>query len=162
MREQPRERVSHEAMALLEVYASTLESQLFPGINAFITGATFDADKQCVVFELTGDDVPQADKVTCIHQHERTTAKLVPIDDLPLRTPEEWMKLDRYKGIEILDPDGWDRQDFERSWSEPIDRKTFDARLAMCTLSLDRYARTQGVFGYQNPHNTKGMNQCTI
>ena len=64
-----------------------------------------------------------------------------------LRKPEEWMKLDQYQGIEILDPDGWDRGDFARSWNELIDQKTFNMRLAACTLSLDDYARTEGLFG---------------
>lgn len=36
-------------------------------------------------------------------------------------------------GIEILDPDGWDRRDYDNSWCEEITREEFIRRAAMST-----------------------------
>ena len=49
-----------------------------------------------------------------------------------LRTPDEWCDL---LGVQVLDPDGWDRSDFERSWAEPISRLDFERRLMVSTIS---------------------------
>lgn len=43
--------------------------------------------------------------------------------------PEEWLQKDRYKGLVVLDPDGWDRNNY-LSWNASIDmhplmKKTF-------------------------------------
>ncbi len=48
-----------------------------------------------------------------------------------LRTSEEWQKL---LGVEVLDPDGWDRQNLEYSfYQEQITRKEFEKRLDTST-----------------------------
>lgn len=49
------------------------------------------------------------------------------------RTSEEWSKL-LLKGSEILDPDGWDRSDFQFSWyEESITEKEFISRAMSST-----------------------------
>jgi len=54
-----------------------------------------------------------------------------------LRTSEEWQKLCK---IEVLDPDGWDRQgDFNFSWyEEKISRETFMERVLPSTCKFNR------------------------
>ena len=55
-----------------------------------------------------------------------------------LKTSEEWQKefADQYR---VLDPDGWDRRNYEYSWGkELITREEFEARAAMSTLELYR------------------------
>lgn len=51
-------------------------------------------------------------------------------------TPDEWLDTDEFKGIIIMDPDGWDRRNFEESWNTPIDKHEFLCRLSQCTLTL--------------------------
>lgn len=45
------------------------------------------------------------------------------------RGAADWLQTTLYKGVEVLDPDGWDRSDLERSWEEPITRAEFERRL---------------------------------
>jgi hypothetical protein len=46
-----------------------------------------------------------------------------------LKTSEEWMKTGLLRGSEILDPDGWDRQNYQFSWfEEKITEKEFMRR----------------------------------
>lgn len=47
------------------------------------------------------------------------------------RTPAAWEKL---LHVEILDPDGWDRKNFDESWSEPITRAEFERRAMASTV----------------------------
>jgi len=35
-------------------------------------------------------------------------------------TPNEWLKDPRLHGIKIIDPDGWDRKNFEEDWAKPL------------------------------------------
>ena len=49
-----------------------------------------------------------------------------------LKTSAEWEDLCIVK---ILDPDGWDRKNFEQSWfKEKITRKEFERRLTISTI----------------------------
>ena len=57
------------------------------------------------------------------------------------RKPEDWLIDPAYSDIMIIDPDGWDRQNFEESWARPINQKEFERRLGMCTIDMAR--RTQ-------------------
>ena len=51
-----------------------------------------------------------------------------------MKTSEEWQELCR---IEILDPDGWDRQNYQFSWHEElITREEFERRLVSSTVSF--------------------------
>jgi len=53
--------------------------------------------------------------------------------DPPLKSSGEWLDSGHYKGITILDHDGWDRAHFDASWDEPVTRAEFDHRLSMST-----------------------------
>lgn len=50
-----------------------------------------------------------------------------------LKTSQEWLDT-KYKYVTVLDPDGWDRKNFEASWNEPITEQTFMERLLMSTV----------------------------
>ncbi len=56
------------------------------------------------------------------------------VDELPTKTSEEWndeLTLD----VEIMDPDGWDRENFHHSWyEEEITKVEFYRRLKHSTL----------------------------
>lgn len=54
-----------------------------------------------------------------------------------LKTSEVWYQHPDYEGITILDPDGWDRENFTASWSEPITQEEFNQRLGNSTLRID-------------------------
>jgi len=57
------------------------------------------------------------------------------MSDKELYTSEEWQKLK--PEIEILDPDGWDRQNFEFSWhQERITEAEYDRRIMMSTVGM--------------------------
>lgn len=52
-----------------------------------------------------------------------------------LKTSEEWRK--DYPDIVILDPDGWDRQNYDFSFNEELITKSeFECRLSMSTCIL--------------------------
>lgn len=51
------------------------------------------------------------------------------------KTSEEWQKL---TNIEVLDPDGWDRKNFQYSWyEEEITAKEFEKRLVFSTIKIN-------------------------
>jgi len=50
------------------------------------------------------------------------------------RTPAEW---EQVTGIRILDPDGWDRKNFEVDWAIPLTEKEFIAKAFTSTI-IDR------------------------
>ena len=51
------------------------------------------------------------------------------------RTSEEWQKLCE---VEVLDPDGWDRMNFQYSWYEElITREEFERRLGSSTVQFN-------------------------
>lgn len=52
------------------------------------------------------------------------------------KTPDEWLAHPDYVGLEILDPDGWDRQNFDVSWAEPITQNEFTLRMCQSTCDL--------------------------
>lgn len=52
------------------------------------------------------------------------------------QTAKAWLKEPEYENILILDPDGWDRSNFERSWNELIDRDEFNIRLNKSTVKI--------------------------
>jgi len=52
-----------------------------------------------------------------------------------LKTSEEWQKLCK---IEVLDPDGWDRRNYQYSWHEElITRNEFEKRLGSSTCQFN-------------------------
>ena len=53
-----------------------------------------------------------------------------------MKTPEEWLATEEYAGHTVLDPDGWNRRDFQNSWREPLTKEEFDARLSKSTVQI--------------------------
>lgn len=51
-----------------------------------------------------------------------------------LRSAEEWIKILNIK-CEVLDPDGWDRTNFGKSWDEAISKKVFFERMDRSTCA---------------------------
>ena len=49
-----------------------------------------------------------------------------------LRKPCEWCKI---FGVEVIDPDGWDRDNFEVSWNTPITKAEFRNRASNSTCT---------------------------
>jgi hypothetical protein len=47
-----------------------------------------------------------------------------------LKSSAEWMQEFGYM-FDIVDPDGWDRKNFEKSWAEPISKLTFFHRVML-------------------------------
>jgi hypothetical protein len=54
------------------------------------------------------------------------------------RLPVEWQKID---GVEVMDPDGWDRRNFEESWNTPITHAEWLDRVSQSTVRLFGGAR---------------------
>jgi hypothetical protein len=53
-----------------------------------------------------------------------------------LKTSEEWQKECK---VEILDPDGWDRKNWDFSWyKEKISKEEFEIRMVSSTCILPR------------------------
>lgn len=51
-----------------------------------------------------------------------------------LKTPEEWQK--QYPDPWVLDPDGWDRMNYQFSWhEEKITLEEYNRRLSMSTCT---------------------------
>ena len=50
-----------------------------------------------------------------------------------LMKPDDWLETEEFNGFLVMDPDGWDRQNFEESWNEPISSKVMWERLAKST-----------------------------
>lgn len=52
--------------------------------------------------------------------------------DTEIKRPSgEWCLL---HGVTVLDPDGWNRRDFQASWLEPITETEFRQRVAESTV----------------------------
>ena len=61
------------------------------------------------------------------------------VHESDLRTSEEWQKICR---IQVLDPDGWDRKNYQYSWyEEKISREEFERRTitSTCEFPIDRF-----------------------
>lgn len=60
------------------------------------------------------------------------------MNDNILKTSEEWLEL-KFPDVRILDPDGWDRKNFDYSFNiEKIDFIEFQQRLAKSTCEKGR------------------------
>jgi len=53
-----------------------------------------------------------------------------------LCSAEEWLETEHFAGVLILDPDGWDRKNFDKSWSELINRDEMERRMCMSTVQI--------------------------
>ena len=59
------------------------------------------------------------------------------MNELIRKSSEEWFKELYDSKIEIIDPDGWDRQNFDYSWfDEKINIIEFEKRLMISTLNF--------------------------
>lgn len=54
-------------------------------------------------------------------------------DHIFLKTADEWLATEKYSGYNVLDPDGWDRSNFNESWAEKITEEEFLNRLHLST-----------------------------
>lgn len=65
--------------------------------------------------------------------------KVVDMKKLPIElwvlTPDEWLETDEFKGITVLDPDGWDRKNFKEDWARKIKHCTMWEKVMLSTCS---------------------------
>ena len=58
------------------------------------------------------------------------------MNNVIVKTSDVWIKEDNYKHLTIMDPDGWDRQNFNFSFfNEEISEEEFNKRLMVSSLS---------------------------
>lgn len=68
-----------------------------------------------------------------------------------LRSSDQWLAQEQFAGVEVYDPDGWNRRDFANSWAEHISEEEFVKRLCIstCKWTLDGAAmRRTKAFGW--------------
>lgn len=62
-------------------------------------------------------------------------------ETIEVRTSEEWMDFLK-PGARVLDPDGWDRQNFNYSWNEePITSEEFENRFYQSTVEFPDFTK---------------------
>ena len=66
-----------------------------------------------------------------IDNHPLTSYYITTMKNL-LLTPEDWSKL---SDIEVIDPDGWNRLDFDKDWAKPITFSEFYSKASASTTS---------------------------
>lgn len=68
-----------------------------------------------------------------------------------LRTSQDWQKDPEYEGLTIMDPDGWDRKNYEYSFNEElITRTEFERRSGTSTCMMSREFLDRQVKKYDN------------
>lgn len=124
------------------------EGWLIPSVHD-LRGSVIDyefvwtSDKLDRTKVLTEDDIkhtvdvgicysPETDKQIIVNK--RFMMECVVLVPLEKKTSVEWMKDKKYEGITILDPDGWDRSNYEYSFNEEeITESQFFFRLSNST-----------------------------
>ncbi len=53
-----------------------------------------------------------------------------------LNNADGWLAKPEYEGLTIMDPDGWDRKNYDESWAEEITQEEFEKRVAISTISF--------------------------
>ena len=53
-----------------------------------------------------------------------------------VKSSHDWLKEPKYKNLTILDPDGWNRSDYENSMNELITQGEFNTRVMRSTIEL--------------------------
>jgi uncharacterized protein with von Willebrand factor type A (vWA) domain len=55
-----------------------------------------------------------------------------------LKSSQEWLQeiQENFPQVVVLDPDGWDRKNYQESWNEPITREEFEKRFSMSTVQV--------------------------
>ncbi len=56
--------------------------------------------------------------------------------DQVLKSADEWLATPEFAGATVLDPDGWDRKNFEESWAEKIDHDEMMKRFCISTVMI--------------------------
>ena len=56
-----------------------------------------------------------------------------------LKSSKNWLKTEKHKKLQIIDPDGWDRKNLEESMLEKITEKEFNKRVMRSTILLPTY-----------------------
>ncbi len=51
------------------------------------------------------------------------------------KTPNEWLETPEFKGVVVMDPDGW-RSEGAPKWTDPITLDEFRRRLMVCSVML--------------------------
>ncbi len=51
-----------------------------------------------------------------------------------LKTPDEWLKTGWFADIVVMDPDGWDRRNLDKSWAEKITESEMARRVCASTI----------------------------
>ena len=64
------------------------------------------------------------------------------------RTADEWLNLFNIPLDSIIDPYGWDRENYEESWNEKISLLEMNRRVSASTVYLDRFKDT--LLSYKN------------
>jgi hypothetical protein len=54
-----------------------------------------------------------------------------------IRSSHDWLKDAAFQHIQILNPDGWDRANYDASMAELITREEFNRRVSMSTIKFD-------------------------
>lgn len=53
--------------------------------------------------------------------------------------PDEWLKYaPEYEGVILMDPDGWNRANFDQSWAEQITREEMKRRMDMSSQMISK------------------------
>lgn len=52
------------------------------------------------------------------------------------RTADDWLRTRRFRGVEVIDPDGWRKPNM--SWSDRVTRSEFESRLVESTCSFPK------------------------
>ena len=54
------------------------------------------------------------------------------------KTSDQWLKEPQFLGYVVMDPDGWDRMRFDKSWTEEITEEEFNKRLMRSTIMREK------------------------
>lgn len=92
-------------------------------------GWHLDANQATLYIEQGFADRDRASMSRLVRAESRVEAVKLPL----LQPADEWLKDPKYKGLVVLDPDGWDRQNFKASWAEKITRGEFERRVVVST-----------------------------
>jgi len=90
---------------------------------------------ECIVYNYTEDRVEEDlfDGEDWVNNSIKDVTHWMPQPTAPMMTSEEWSKEDD-SGIKILDPDGWDRKNWQFSWHEEhITQREYENRRSFST-----------------------------
>lgn len=65
------------------------------------------------------------------------------------KTPDEWLATERYAGIVVTKPEGWDLDHFAADWARPLTDEEFFSRL--CRSRVESRGKVAGPGIVQHP-----------